>query len=141
MEQNRVFFPQAALDEWVVDESIDLKGEDLVILAEARRYKVLEAVRVVAEVSGSDDRHSIVGKVKPRSLLEELGAEILEGSMIIGENAYEVVEGWVATPVGTFEEHFSSADRAKARSARIDKSGGEPNSEEDLLSKFVHKTL
>ncbi len=43
--QNRVFFPQAALDQWLADGTVDLRGTELTILAEARRYRIVEAVR------------------------------------------------------------------------------------------------
>ena len=38
--QNRVFFPQSAVDQWGIDGKIDLVGNDLILLGEGRRYKV-----------------------------------------------------------------------------------------------------
>jgi hypothetical protein len=135
--QNRVFFPQAALDQWVVDEAIELKEGELVILSEGRRYQVLEAIRIVAEVSGTPDPHELVGRVKPRLFLDGLNAEILETSMIIGDNAYEVVPGWVGTPVGTFLDHLASPARAKARASAKSPPRDDPKSEEELLARLV----
>src|ERR1019366_9937982 len=43
--ENRVFFPQAALDEWIVDGTVELNTGVLTILSEGRRYQLLEAVR------------------------------------------------------------------------------------------------
>ncbi len=43
--RNRVFFPQAALDEWLGDDRVDLKGEELVLKSEGRRYKIIEAMQ------------------------------------------------------------------------------------------------
>ena len=40
-----------------------------------------------------------------------LDNEILENSMILGDNAYDVVQGWTGLPVGSFDEHFASAAR------------------------------
>src|SRR5690606_21160193 len=96
--QNRVFFPQLRLDQWGVEGKIDLTGTELVVLAEGRRYAIEESVRVVAEVTGANDPHKLVGKVRPKSGLDEMGAEILENSMILGDNAYDVVPGWAGTP-------------------------------------------
>ena len=76
--QNRVFFPQAALDTWLSDGTVDLRGDELTIVAEGRRYKLTEAVRIVSEVTGGDDPHELVGHVKSKSALDEKGAEILE---------------------------------------------------------------
>src|SRR5687767_741256 len=99
---NRVFFPQLLLDQWGVEGKIDLTGTELIILAEGRRYKIEECVRVVAEVTGASDPHSFVGRVKPKAQLDEMGAEVLEGSMILGDNAYDVVQGWAGTPTSSF---------------------------------------
>lgn len=136
--QNRVFFPQAALDQWLADGTVDLRGTELTIVAEARRYRLAEAVRVVAEVTGADDAQGLVGRVKAKTQLEEKGAELLESSMIIGDNAYDVVPGWLGTPVGTFDEHVASAERAQARAGGA---GEDPRSDEDLLATFLLKTL
>lgn len=104
--KNRVFFPQAALDDWITGDRVDLKGDELTIKTEGRRYKIIEAIRVLREVTGSSDPHEVLGKVKSKAFLEELGAEVLESSMIIGDNAYDVVQGFVGAPVGTFAEHL-----------------------------------
>jgi hypothetical protein len=138
--ENRVFFPQAGIDEWNIDGKVDLAGGELILLAEGRRYKVVEAVHVVAEVTGAKDGRGIVGKVKPRASLDEIGAEILEGSMIIGDNAYDVVPGWMGTPTTSFAAHLLSGDRMKARGNKTDVGTG-PRSEEDLLEKFAKGKL
>ncbi len=100
---NRVFFPQLAVDQWGIDGKVDLAADTLILLATGRRYKIEESVRVVVEVTGANDEHKLVGKVKAKALLEELGAEILENSMILGDNAYDVVPGWAAAPDGPFD--------------------------------------
>lgn len=138
--QNRLFFPQLAVDQWGIDGKIDLTSNELIVLADGRRYKVEEAVRVVAEVTGANEEHKLVGKVKPRRALEEIGAEILENSMIVGDNAYDVVPGWMATPSSPFSEHLLSPERMKARGGRTDIGAG-PKSDEELLQRFVEGTL
>jgi hypothetical protein len=127
---NAVFFPQDALDEWIVGGTIDLSKGELMIAPEGRRYKVLEAVRVLAEVTGTPDPHKIVGKVKPKADMEKLGAEIMEGSMIIGDNAYDVAQGWMGSPLGTFDEHMKSPER---KAARVGMAPFAPKTEEELL--------
>ncbi len=138
--QNRVFFPQAAMDQWGIDGTIELNASELILLAEGRAYKIVEAVRVVAEVTGANDAHKIVGKVKPKAALDEIGAEILENSMIIGDNAYDVVPGWMGSPTTSFADHLLSAQRMKARGGKTDVGSG-PNTDEELLKKFLDGTL
>src|SRR5579863_7507285 len=93
--ENRFFFPDAALNEWIVGELVDVRGGELTIRGEGRRYALAESVRIVREVSGSVDLHDLIGRVKVRAALEQLGAEIVETSMLVGEAAYDVEPGWV----------------------------------------------
>lgn len=103
--QNRIFFPQEALDEAIVDGRIELSGGELTIVSEKRVYRVAEAVRVLSEVTGSEDANELVGKVKSVAFLQELGAELLETSMLIGDNAYDVVPGFSGFPAISYDEH------------------------------------
>jgi hypothetical protein len=148
--ENRVFFPQAALDEWIVHGTVDLTDGQLTILAEGRRYELAEAVRVLREVSGAGDAHGLVGRVKLRSALEQLGAEIVESSMLLGDAAYDVDPGWVGTPVGSFADHVGSDARKRARSDRLGSTRpmasdsderSEPRTDEDMLARFLEKNL
>jgi hypothetical protein len=136
--QNRIFFPQAGLDEWVLDGRVDLTDGELTLVAEGRRYKLAEGVYVLREVSGTGDAHELLGRVKAREHLDQLGAEIVETSMLLGDSAYDVDPGWIGIPVGTLAEHLASAARKKAR-GKAD--GADPKSEEELLARFEAGTL
>ncbi len=138
MGNNRVFFPQAALDQWISDGKVDLSGDELTIKPEARRYRILEAARVVREVTGLPDANELVGKVKTREHLTGLGADLLENSMVLGDNAYDVIPGFVGSPVGSFEEHLAGPARSEAKgSGSAQPRGAAPASDEDLLAKFL----
>ena len=121
MGPNRVFFPQAALDRWLEESKVELLGGELFVKAEQKKYKIVEAVRVLSEVSGGADVYEIVGRVKTVNFLTELGAELLGTSMVIGDNAYDVVPGFVGAPLG----------EAPAL----------PKSEEDLLAQYLMSKL
>ncbi len=131
MGKNRVFFPQAALDQWLSEGKVDLTGDELTIKPDERRYRILEAARVLTECTGLPDANELVGKVKTRLFLSELGAELLETSMVLGENAYDIVPGFVGSPIGTFSEHMAATGAGSAKSA----------SDEDLLAKFLLESL
>ncbi|AKT42354.1 hypothetical protein [Chondromyces crocatus] len=133
--RNRVFFPQAALDEWIATDRIELKGDELLMKGENRRYKIIEAIRVLNEVTGTSDTHEVVGKVKTRAFLTELGAEILEGSMIIGDNAYDVMQGFIGAPVGSFSDHRRVAPAPGTSQAAAAKS------DEEMLAAFLATKL
>jgi len=130
--KNRVFFPQVALDEWLVEDRVDLKNDELTIKSEGRKYRIIEAIRVLREVSGVSDSHELLGKVKSKAFLAELGAEILETSMILGDNAYDVVPGFVGAPVGTFADHQRVGPPSQTRNLTTD---------EDLLAAFLATKL
>ncbi len=137
--QNRFFFPSTALDEWIVDGTVELQGTELTIVAEGRRYKLVEAVHVLREVSGNGDAHELVGRVKATGHLEQLGAEIVETSMLLGDLAYDIEPGWLGIPTTSFAEHVDSEVRKRARTGRF--SATEPKTDEDLLAKFLTKNL
>jgi hypothetical protein len=130
MGKNRVFFPVRALDLWIGEGKVELSADELTIKGEDRRYRILEAARVVAEVSGAPDANELVGKVKSRQFLLELGAELLETSMLLGENAYEVVPGFLGSPVGTFEDHRKATEGRRSVNP-------EAVSDEDLIAQFL----
>jgi hypothetical protein len=132
--QNRVFFAQAALDMWLADGAIELTGTELTIAAQARRYRLAEAAHVTREVTGASDANELVGRVKSTHYLEELGAELMEGSMILGDNAYDVVPGFMATPIGPFDEFVTGAEHTSLRDATSPK---EARTDEELLQRFV----
>ncbi|MRG97205.1 hypothetical protein [Polyangium spumosum] len=130
--KNRVFFPQVALDEWLGEDRVDLRNDELTIKSEGRKYRIIEAIRVLSEVSGSPDSHELLGKVKSKAFLAELGAEILETSMILGDNAYDVVPGFVGAPIGTFADHQRGGPPSQGRNLTTD---------EDLLAAFLATKL
>ena len=137
---NRVFFPQSAVDQWGIDGKIDLVAGELILLAEGRHYKVEEAVRIVTEVTGANDDRKIIGRVKPRRALDEIGAELLENSMILGDNAYDVVPGWMGEATSSFADYLLSPERMSARGDRTDIGTG-PKNDEELLQRFIDGTL
>jgi len=135
--KNRVFFPQTALDVWLSDGTVDLRGDELAIVAEERRYRLTESVRIVNEVTGSADAHDLIGRVKTKQVLQDKGAELLETSMILGENAYDVIPGWLGDPVGTFEEHVVKRSMMPAPAS----ASHTPSTDEDLLATYLLKNF
>jgi len=111
MEKNRLFFPQEALDGWLSSRAAEVSGAELRLGDPSQRFRLVEAVRVLVEVSGAEDRFDVCGRVKAVGNLLELGAELLGDSMIISENAYQIVPGWLATPLG---ERAVAGQRARA---------------------------
>lgn len=135
--KNRVFFPQDSLDEWVADDRVDFNADELTIKLESRRYRMIEAVRVMREVTDGSDPNELIGKVKSRGYMLELGAEIMEGSMILGDNAYDIVPGFVGAPIGSFEEHRASMPGTGAGTEALPA----VTSDEELLAAFMTSSI
>jgi hypothetical protein len=125
MGKSRLFIPQEALDRWVAVGEAELDGAELWLRSERRRFKLIEAVRVLGEISGAPDAFDVAGKVKTVGYMTELGAELLGESMIVGENVFETVIGFLAAPV---------APKTSLPAAR-------PGSDEELLAQFLGRKL
>jgi hypothetical protein len=141
MNKNRVFFPQEALDRWLVNGEVELAQGLLTIKTERRRYRLVEAARVMAEVSGLPDPHEVMGKVKTVGFLSELGASLLGESMVIADNAYEIVPGWLGSPIGTFAEHRAERFASTSMPAPRPSQSSLPGSDEELLASFLVRNL
>jgi hypothetical protein len=135
MAKNRVFFPQEALDLWLSEGRVDLTGDELTLKAEGRTFKITEAVRVLREVTGTPDAYDLVGRVKSRVFLEALESELLETSMLIGDNAYDVVPGFLGIPQGTFAEHMARSKRSSSPNLKP------ATTDEELLAQFLSREL
>lgn len=105
-----------------------MHGQNLIVRAHKRVYRLAEAVRVLQEVSGEPDVNELVGRCKTKAYLRELGADIVENSMIIDNNAYDIVDGFLGTPAG------SSASLEARGSPQL-------TSDELLLAEFLAKKL
>ncbi len=133
MGTTRVFLPQRALNTWLVAGSVDLSGGRMTIKPEGRSYRVIEAVRVVDEVTGASDPYELVGKIKPVVHVRELGAQLLGDSMVLGDNAYDVVFGWVALP--------DTGSRTSSQREALDKPGVRRQSDAEALAQFLARNL
>jgi hypothetical protein len=91
----KLFLPQATLEEWLAAEKADLQEDSLVIPAENATYPLTPAVHFTKVVSGEDER-GLVNKVKSKAQLDALSAEQMMDSVILGDDAYEVVPGYTA---------------------------------------------
>jgi hypothetical protein len=96
MAQARVFIPQEALESWLSGGRGQVIGETL--LLDGVSFALTGAVRFLSEVAGGGDEVSLVGKVKSLAQLDELGGEHVSGSVVLGDNAYEVLDGYLAVP-------------------------------------------
>jgi hypothetical protein len=120
MSANRVFFPQQALDTWLETGRASLVGDELTILPEARRFLLTSAVRFVAEVAEGRDPHDLVGKVKDLEQLAAIQGEHSAQSVIIGDNAYDVIEGFLGELLPALKKSGARRSASGAKPPNVD---------------------
>jgi hypothetical protein len=99
MAAGLLFVSQAMLDAWTEQGKIDFVGNVMTLLqgeGRGRHYALDPAVRFLKVLGAEADPNSLLTKVKPVSQLREMGAEHVEGSVILGDIAYEVEPGFLA---------------------------------------------
>ncbi|HEX7478203.1 MAG TPA: hypothetical protein VF331_10380 [Polyangiales bacterium] len=101
MGANRVFFSQEAVDRWLAEERIELEGETLTLAPAGPAFRLTSAVRFLAEVAGGGDVKGLVGKTKTLETVSALAGEHAPGSVVLGDDAYEVIDGFLAELLDT----------------------------------------
>jgi hypothetical protein len=94
----RLFISQKRLDEWVEKQRVELEGNEMTLVDDGRRFSLAEGVCFAEVVGGDEDPNDLLGRVKTKAQLDEMGAEHFPGSVIIGEVGYEVRDGFVGEP-------------------------------------------
>jgi hypothetical protein len=135
MRDNRLFVPQHLMDQWLSEERVAVEGEVMVTQPEGQRFTLTTAVLFKDEVTGSPDAHDLLGKVKDLEQLATLGAEHYADSVILGDNAYQVVEGFAGTLIRDPDDDIATGTSlaGAARAALGERGSGEI----DLLARFL----
>lgn len=121
----RFFISQDALDALVAGEQATIDGERLVVPSRRLEARVEPAVYFLREVEGKPDPNELVGKVKTEEALAVRGADHFRKSVILGDSAYDVVEGYLGTaaegwvwPAGVAEARPAAAPAPPAPTPR-----------------------
>src|SRR5476651_2474786 len=90
-----LFVPQSVLDRWSEQGKVAVEGNVLTILGENKDFSLTSAVRFIKMEAG-DDIAGLLQKVKTTDALKAMGAEHYMESVILGEVAYAVQQGFLA---------------------------------------------
>jgi hypothetical protein len=126
MAENRVFLPQQALDQWLEKGRVSLVDDELTITPAGRRFRLSSAVRFTAEVGGDGDPHGLVGKVKSLEQIAVLQGEHCADSVILGDHAYQVVEGFLGEPLSSSGARTESLDLQAPQASKEDSDAVDP---------------
>ncbi|HUH01049.1 MAG TPA: hypothetical protein VML75_03575 [Kofleriaceae bacterium] len=93
----RLFISQNTLDEWNADNRATVVGDRLTL--DGRSLEIHPAVYFEGVAGNDSDPHDLVGTVRYEHELDGMGAELYMNSVIYGDNAYDVVCGFMGTLV------------------------------------------
>jgi hypothetical protein len=102
MRVNRLFFSQETVDGWLEAGRVSLEG-DVLTLPGGPMFRLSSAVVFQAEVGSGVDAFSLCGKVKSHPEVEAMNGELATGSVLMGDSAYEVADGFLAELLGAAE--------------------------------------
>jgi len=139
MGRNRIFVPQDTLDVWLADQKAVVSGDQLDVQGDT--FELQPAVLFVADVAETGDPHGLVGRVKDKGQLAELGAEHYMGSVVLGDSAYDVKDGFVGLPRDRAVRVVSPAPAGDIDAAVGAAAGEDSTSDEALLTKFLLENL
>ena len=138
-----LFVPQSVLDKWVDHGRVEVEGRVLTLVREKKSFQLTGAVRFVAMEAG-DDAAKLLGKVKTLDALKQMRAEHYMESVILGESAYKVQQGFLAEAnalrraVGM---KAAAAGEPAAKKGVVQKQHGAEAGEQDLLAQFLLENL
>jgi hypothetical protein len=140
-----LFVPQSVLATWSEQGRISVEGNVLTILGENKKFALTSAVRFLKMEAG-EDVAGLLRKVKSIDALKQMGAEHYMESVILGESAYQVQQGFLAE--GNALRRVAAASQVAAKPAPAKPGApasspteGEKNAEGDLLAQFLLDNL
>jgi len=136
-----LFVPQSVLDKWSEKGRVELKGHVLTLLREKKSFQLTSAVRFVKMEAGEDVK-GLLQKVKTLDALKQMGAEHYRESVILGDSAYQVQQGFLADANALRRAAGVSQAPADKKTAGAEKQRqAEKDGEQDLLAQFLLDNL
>ena len=138
-----LFVPQDMLDKWADQGRVELKGHVLTLLREKKSFQLTSAVRFL-KLEAGEDVARLLNKVKTLDALKQMRAEQYMNSVILGEAAYKVQQGFLAEAnalrraVGV--KPVARQKAASGKGAAKERQGADAG-EQDLLAQFLLENL
>jgi hypothetical protein len=136
MGDNRLFLSQMVLDRWLGEGKVDVENDVMTTLPDKRPFRIKTAVLFQNELTGAGDEPQLLGRVKDLDQLAAIGGDYSAGSVIVGDLAYEVTEGFVGEPLSEPGRPRAPSGPHDLAAAMQRATGGDPSSEVDLLARL-----
>jgi hypothetical protein len=136
-----LFVPQTVLDKWSEQGRVRLDGKVLTLLDSTKKaFQLTTAVRFL-KLEAGEDKAKLLGKVKTTDALRQMGAEVVMHSVLLGETAYAVQQGFLAD-ANALRRAVSAAQAAKKQAQPAGGATKDAKAEEpDLLAQFLLENL
>ncbi len=119
----RIFIAQSKIDAWLAAGRVHLEQSTLRVPAGGSSVTLgIDAAVFVERIDGGDpDVHKIAGKVKTAAEVVASGGELYDTSLVLGDYAYTVKPGFVATyrPGAGMPPRLDTATWAKLRAGLL----------------------
>jgi hypothetical protein len=96
---SRLFISVDRLDAWTAEGRASLEGDRMVLTELGRAFSMTPAVVFVAATGSELDPNGLVGLVKSKQALVDMGAEQMANSVIYNDTAYDVIDGFIGEPL------------------------------------------
>jgi hypothetical protein len=96
---SRLFISVDRLDAWTAEGRAALDGNRNTLTELGRNFTMTPAVCFVKTTANDQDPYDLVGRVKSKPQLDEMGAEQLANSVIYQDMAYDVIDGFIGEPL------------------------------------------
>ena len=139
-----LFVPQSVLDKWSDKGRVEVEGHVLTLVKEKKSFQLTPAVRFIKMEAGADEK-KLLQKVKTLDALKQMGAEHYQESVILGESAYQVQQGFLADAnalrrAAGVQQGAKPGEKTVAP-AGAQKAQSEKEGEQDLLAQFLLENL
>jgi len=135
-----LFVPQSVLAKWSEKGRVELKGHVLILLRENKSFQLTSAVRFLKMEAGEDVK-GLLQKVKTLDALKQMGAEHYRESVILGESAYQVQQGFLADANALRKAAGVEPPGDKKAAGAAKTKQGQKEGEQDLLAQFLLDNL
>jgi len=96
---SRLFISVERLDNWTIEGRASLEGDRMTLTELNRSFAMKPAVHFVRSAGTDGDPYDLVGRVKSKEALDEMGADKFESSVIYKDTAYDVIDGFIGEPL------------------------------------------
>lgn len=97
----RIFVSQQRMQQWTEEGKVSVENNIMTLPTLGKAFRLTEAFHVTKVVSGGEDVHKLIGRVKTSAQIHTLGAEAYHGSLIVQDTAYECEAGFVGEVIGS----------------------------------------